>query len=138
MMSIYAVIRRRRTTRKGKGFSRSELKEAGLNITCALKARIPIDTRRSTQYEENVTTLRAHVEKMILESPVKEEKLKIIELTEVKGIGSKTAEKLIKVGIKNANELATSNAERVGEAIGTSKERASNLIKSARSLLKAN
>ena len=130
-MSIQAVVKRKRKTRKGKGFSREELREVGLSFSEALKRKIPIDTRRSTKHEENVEMLRT-----ALEPIVSEKEAKIIELTEVKGIGLKTAEKLKEAGIENANELATSSPQRVAEVLGSSETRAVGFIENARSLLK--
>jgi len=40
--------------RCGKGFSREELKKAGLSLKEALKLGIPVDSRRRTAHEENV------------------------------------------------------------------------------------
>jgi len=130
-MSIQAVVKRKRKTRKGKGFSREELREVGLSFSEALKRKIPIDTRRSTKHEENVEMLRT-----ALEPIVSEKEAKIIELTEVKGIGLKTAEKLKEAGIENANELATSSPQRVAEVLGCSETRAVGFIENIRSLLK--
>lgn len=44
--------------RLGKGFSREELKRAGLSVKEALKLKIPIDTRRKTTHEENVKLIK--------------------------------------------------------------------------------
>jgi len=57
-MKIQAVVWRKIKARKGKGFSRAELKEIGLSIRQALKLRIPIDTRRRTKREENIEALK--------------------------------------------------------------------------------
>ena len=130
-MSIQAVVKRKRKTRKGKGFSREELREVGLSFSEALKRKIPIDTRRSTKHEENVEIL-----KTVLEPIVSEKEVKIIELTEVKGIGLKTAKKLKEAGIENANELAASSPQRVAEVLGSSETRAAGFIEDAQSLLK--
>jgi ribosomal protein L13E len=46
----------------GKGFSREELKKAGLSLTEAVKLHIPVDPRRKTAHEENVETLKPVVE----------------------------------------------------------------------------
>jgi ribosomal protein L13E len=46
-MEVYAVVHRQRKSRKGKGFSRGELKEVGLSLKQALKLGIQIDPRRS-------------------------------------------------------------------------------------------
>ena len=130
-MSIQAVVKRKRKTRKGKGFSREELREVGLSFSEALKRKIPIDTRRSTKHEENVEIL-----KTVLEPIVSEKEAKIFELTEVKGIGLKTAKKLKEAGIENANELAKSSPQKVAEALGSSETRAAGFIEDAQSLLK--
>ena len=135
-MGIEAIVKRRRRTRKGKGFSREELREVDLSFREALKRGIPIDTRRSTKHEENVKRLKDYTKAFRLEPPVSEKKAKIIELTEVKGIGPKTANKLREAGIKNANELATSSPDKVAEALGFTEERATSFIEEAHLLLK--
>jgi predicted flap endonuclease-1-like 5' DNA nuclease len=135
-MTFHAIVKRKRKTRKGRGFSREELRDVGLSFTEALKLGIPIDTKRSTKHQENVKTLEAYAEEFELKPTLKGEKGKILELTEVEGIGPKTAEKLRGVGVETANELASSNPEKIMEATGSSKKRASALIEDARSLLK--
>jgi len=55
------VIRKKGKARKGKGFSRSELREAGLDSKQALKLGIPIDLRRKTEHEGNVKILKQHL-----------------------------------------------------------------------------
>lgn len=47
--------------RSGRGFSREELKKAGLSKTDAKKLRIPVDARRKTTYTENLEALSAYV-----------------------------------------------------------------------------
>lgn len=44
--------------RCGKGFSREELKKAGLSFKEALKLGIPVDSRRRTSHKENVKVAR--------------------------------------------------------------------------------
>jgi len=130
-MTIQAVVKRKRKARKGKGFSREELREVGLSLGEALKQKIPIDTRRSTKHEENVEMLKTALEPI---ASVKE--VRILELTEVEGIGLKTAKKLKEAGIENVNALATSSPQRVAEVLGSSETRAARFIEDARSLLK--
>ena len=55
------VLKKRGETRKGKGFSRGELREAGLDSKQALKLGILIDLRRKTKREENVKILKHHL-----------------------------------------------------------------------------
>jgi replicative superfamily II helicase len=134
-MSIEAIVKRRRKTRKGRGFSREELRQVDLSFTEALKLGIPIDTRRSTKHQENVEKLKDYVKKLKLELPTRQEEAETIELAEVKGIGPRTAEKLKEAGIENANQLAGSSPPVVAGAIGSSEERAISFIGEARSLL---
>lgn len=134
-MDIYAVVKRKKRDRKGKGFSRAELKEVRMTATDALKLGIPVDVRRSTKYETNVLALQVYAESMKSEPSLPIDEVKTVELTEVKGIGPKSMEKLVKAGIKSANDLVVTDAERVADIIGTSKDRASILIENARSLL---
>lgn len=49
--------------RCGKGFSREELKKAGINLKEALKFGIPVDFRRRTIHNENVEAVKAFMEK---------------------------------------------------------------------------
>ena len=135
MMSISAIVKRKRKTRKGKGFSRDELREVGLSTTAALKLGVSIDTRRSTKHETNVKVLQAYTEALKRKPAGIEETAKIVELKDVKGIGPKTADKLIEAEINTANDLAVATPEEVAEAIGCSEERAANFIDDARTLL---
>ncbi len=135
MMRVRPVVKRKRKAREGKGFSREELREVGLSFSEALKQGIPIDTRRSTKHEENVKRLKAYA-KALRPEPLAKKKAEIVDLAEVKGVGSRTAKKLREAGIENANQLAASSPETVSETLGSSEKRATNLIEEARSLLK--
>jgi len=48
--------------RCGKGFSREELKKAGLSLKEALKFGIPVDSRRRTIHEENVEVVKTFLQ----------------------------------------------------------------------------
>jgi large subunit ribosomal protein L13e len=48
--------------RRGRGFSREELKKAGLDPGEALRYHIPADLRRRTAHEENVETVKTFLE----------------------------------------------------------------------------
>ncbi len=52
------VLKRGGKQRHGKGFSREELKKAGLSLKEALRLRIPIDSRRRTTHEENIEVIK--------------------------------------------------------------------------------
>jgi ribosomal protein L13E len=44
--------------RYGKGFSSEELKKAGLSLREAVRAGLPVDSRRKTVHEENVQVIK--------------------------------------------------------------------------------
>jgi ribosomal protein L13E len=48
--------------RYGKGFSREELKKAGLSLKEASKLGIPADSRRTTVHEENINVIKGFLE----------------------------------------------------------------------------
>jgi large subunit ribosomal protein L13e len=52
------VFKKGKKQRCGRGFSREELKKAGLNVKEALRLHVPIDSRRRTVHEENVEAIK--------------------------------------------------------------------------------
>ncbi len=138
-MSIKAIVKKKGKTRKGRGFSRKELKETGLSLSRALRMGVPVDIRRKTKHEENVEALKPY---LTIETEKASRRKKAatpevtVELAKVKGIGPKLTEKLTKAGVKDANDLAASSPEKIAKTIGVSEKRASTLIENARSLLK--
>ncbi|MDH5437641.1 MAG: ribosomal protein L13e [Candidatus Bathyarchaeota archaeon] len=62
MIKVQSAVRKKDGgIREGRGFSRDELRKAGVGIKQALKMGIPIDQRRKTKHEENVKTLKKHL-----------------------------------------------------------------------------
>jgi large subunit ribosomal protein L13e len=57
--------------RYGKGFSREELKKAGISLREAIKLRIPVDFRRKTIHNENIEAVKAFLEKEKLKAKSK-------------------------------------------------------------------
>jgi len=55
------VVRKDGKMRIGKGFSKGELKEAGIVSKQALRLTIPVDLRRNTKHEENVDALKQYL-----------------------------------------------------------------------------
>ncbi len=58
---ISPVVRRGTKERTGRGFSRYELKEAGLTVGEARHLGVPVDLNRSTSYGDNVERLKGWV-----------------------------------------------------------------------------
>ena len=61
-MRINPIVQKRDGRwREGKGFSVSELRDAGIDFKQALRMGIPIDPRRRKKHKENVTVLKKHL-----------------------------------------------------------------------------
>ena len=127
--AIYAVVNKGRKSRKGRGFSSHELKEADLSFSQALDLGIPIDPKRSTRYDENVEALKGYLD--VEATPL----ASAVDLREVKGIGQKRAEQLKAAGFDSVQKLAEGEPQHVAEAVGVSENRAANWIENAKLLL---
>ena len=66
--------KRSHKNRRGRGFSRGELRKAGINIRQALRAGFPVDVRRRTVHEENVKVAQERVRHL---KPVKKRASKV-------------------------------------------------------------
>lgn len=134
-------------TRRGRGFSLKELKDAGVSQEDARWMAIPIDTRRKTQYAENVTALKEYMKRIKklgkptkapkpkpkVEKP-KPAKLKPIEtdLAELKGVTKKLAETLSEAGVTSIRELSTTSPRRLARTTVLKRDRAEKLVESAK------
>jgi hypothetical protein len=126
-MDLKIVVKRSGRLRRGRGFSQKELKEVYLSFKDALKLKIPIDRRRRTCHGENVEMLRTYLN-------FKVGSRRKLDITEVKGIGKKTSEKLIALGVDSIQRLAEIDPEQIA-GIGVSKKRASDWIENAKQIL---
>lgn len=97
-MSAYPMVKTGVEARKGRGFSRDELKDVGISVTEALKTRIPVDLRRSSKHEENVKLLKKYCNKPEPKKPAKAEKAEPAKTTtrKAKTANPKTVNKVIK------------------------------------------
>jgi hypothetical protein len=128
-MEVYAVVHRQRKSRKGKGFSRGELKEVGLSLKQALRLGLQIDPRRSTRHGENVKTLKTYL------GEVEPTPVTPVGLNEVTGISEKRLEKLKAMGIDSVEKLAESDPKEIAKKLEVSKKTASKWITNAKNLL---
>ena len=63
-MQPQPTVQRKSKRRRGKGFSRAELREAGADFRQALKSGIPVDPRRKTKYESNIKILEQYLQSL--------------------------------------------------------------------------
>lgn len=55
----HLIVRRKGSERRGgRGFSREELKKAGVSLRQALRIGLPVDVRRRTAHDENVKLVK--------------------------------------------------------------------------------
>ena len=146
-MKIQAIVKRKRKVRKGKGFSRGELKAVNLSVKEARKLGIPVDERRSTIHDENVKTLKTFLaetqrakietEKAGTTPPAKRKTLEtaISELTQVEGIGQKRAQQLASIGIDSIGKLAKADQKELSEKLKISEKTAMRWISNAKKII---
>lgn len=146
-MKIYAIVRRKRKVRKGRGFSREELRSANLSVKEARKLGISVDERRSTMHDENVKTLRAFIseiqrtgirtEKVKVAPPAKRKTLEAVisELTQVKGIGQRRAQQLVNIGINSVEKLSKMKQNELSKKLKISEKTAARWISDAKRII---
>ncbi len=109
---IRASVRGRTTqgnkVREGRGFSREEIKQAGLTLQLAKRQGMRVDTRRKTVHSQNVQTLKKHSRTSV-------------PLTEIKGIGKVAEEELQKADVMDAYDLAHIDIQILAEKVPYSK-----------------
>jgi ribosomal protein L13E len=77
MQSVKAIVTKRNGRKStSRGFSLTELQEAGLTKQNAKKMGIPLDVKRKSAHDENVATLKAHAEKAKAKAKPKEPETK--------------------------------------------------------------
>ena len=136
-------------TRRGRGFSLQELKEAGIDLADARWMAIPIDNRRKTQHPENVKLLQDFLKrikklektKKAAKPEPKPKKAKPAkakpepietDLTNLTGVTKKLAETLVEAGVKNIHDLATISPRRLARTTELKRNRAEKLIDAAK------
>jgi len=75
-MKLQPTVQKKRKTRRGRGFSRAELREAGADLRQALKSGIPVDPRRKTKYESNIQILKQYLQSLSSKKTKKKKKPK--------------------------------------------------------------
>jgi large subunit ribosomal protein L13e len=62
-MFMEPIVHSSGKTRRAKGYSAEEVKQANLNVRSARKLGLFVDTRRNTVYEENVESIKKTIER---------------------------------------------------------------------------
>jgi predicted flap endonuclease-1-like 5' DNA nuclease len=134
-------------TRRGRGFSFKELRDAGISLADARWMAIPIDSRRKTHHAENVKMLKEYIKrikklgkdakttkpkaKAAKASPTKPIPLDT-DLTELSGVTKKVAETLVTAGVTAIHDLATTSPRRLARKTSLKRNRAEKLVETAR------
>ncbi|MFX1318680.1 MAG: ribosomal protein L13e [Promethearchaeota archaeon] len=142
-------------TRRGRGFSHSELKDAGIELADARWMAIPIDSRRKTKHPENVKLLKDYAKRIsklkiapkasksapVAEKP-KPTKVKPkpepeptpieTDLTNLSGVAKKLSETLVVAGVRNIHDLARISPRRLARITDLKRDRAEKLVESAK------
>ena len=131
--------------RRGRGFSRDEVKQAGLTIGDARKMGLMVDLRRGTVYPENVEGLKQYMkdlEKLIAslaeeegvspKAPAKVSKSDAVaELSSLRAVKVEEAELLVSAGITSITDLAYCEIEKVSKKTGIDEDRITSMVKAA-------
>jgi len=80
-------------------------------------------------------TIEKEKKKAVKPRKKEEKKEKEILITEIKGVGKKTSEKLEKAGIKTVNDLLSSDTKNIAEKYGISEKKIEKLKENAKELL---
>ncbi len=119
---VQARTTRGHKAREGRGFSRGEIKRAGLTLHEA-KLEISIDNRRRTVHLENVQTLKEHFRKSV-------------PLNKIKGVGKVAEGELKKADILDAYDLVDADIAILAQKVSHSEKTLKRWQSEARKLLK--
>jgi len=130
--------------RRGRGFSKDEIEQAGLNIEDARKMGLMVDLRRRTVYPENIEALKQYMkdlEELIVALAEEETPTKtsvevipsdaIAELSSLRAVKKEEAELLIAAGITSISDLAYCEIDKVSKKTGIDEERITTMVKAA-------
>jgi len=126
--------------RRGRGFSREEIFQAGLTIVDGRKMGLIVDVRRKSVYPENVEALKQYMKDLeeIIKALAKEEGAvgvatdKIAaELSSLRAVKASEVPLLIDAGIKSIEDLAYCDIPKVAKKTGIDEERIIAMSKAA-------
>ncbi len=133
--------------RQGRGFSLPEIKEAGISLADVRWMAIPVDSRRKTRHNENVTLLKDYIQRIKKlgkeakkpkakpkpEKPTPTKPLPLdTDLTELSGITKKLAETLVAANVTNIHDLARISPRRLARTTDLKRDRSEKLVAAAK------
>ncbi len=126
--------------RRGRGFSREEIFQAGLTIVDGRKMGLIVDIRRKSVYPENVEALKQYTKDLeeIIAALAKEESTAAVAsddiaagLASLRAVKASEAPLLIEAGIKTLEDLAYCDIPKVAKKTGIDEERIIAMSKAA-------
>ena len=125
--------------RRGRGFSRMEIKEANLTIGEARRFGLIVDLRRKTYYEDNVEVLKVYAEEMkqllsveaAKPTPSEEKESVIAELSSMKSVTKTQAKLLAGAGISTIEDIAYCEIDTVAKKTGLDEDQITKMVKEA-------
>lgn len=122
--------------RRGRGFSRKEIKEANLSVGEARRFGLIVDLRRKSFHEDNVEVLKAYVEEMkqllsVKPAPSETKSTEIAELSSMKSVTKAQAKLLADAGIPTIEDLAYCEIDTVARKTGIDEDQLTKMVKEA-------
>ena len=130
------------TLRKGRGFSLKEIKSAAIPLDDAKKLDLPIDIRRKSIHDKNVSILSALYRKIVTSRAEENVELDLTkkeaykELKQLKNIKGNEAKLLIEAGVKSLATLIEEEAYSLADDTKIEAERIEKWIEYAKILIK--
>ncbi len=124
--------------RRGRGFSRHEIEEAGLAIDEARRMGLIVDVRRKTSYDENIEVIKQYIndlEEFAAEvssatSTIDADAV-IAELSSLRAVKKSEAQLLFDAGIRSLEDLAYCDISKTANKTGIDEERLTAMVKAA-------
>jgi large subunit ribosomal protein L13e len=128
-----------RKPRRGRGFSKSEILKAGLDMKEARDMGLIVDIRRKTFYEDNVEALKqyskdleSYVAALESELPSTGSEFEAVDvLSSLKAVKKSDAKKLVKAGIMTLEDLAYCELDKVAKKTGIDEDALTEMVKAA-------
>ncbi len=124
--------------RRGRGFSREEIRRAGLTVHEARRIGLMVDVRRKTVYDENVEAVRqllADLETMgpgvTAPASDKGRDAAVRALSFLKEVTEADAEALVAAGVRSLEDLAYCDISAVVSKTGIDQDRLTSMVKAA-------